>query len=66
MMRTTPMLALAALSLVIVLRPAPAEAGLAVGDRAVDFVGKEFVNSEPFTLADVKGKLLLFEFIGTG
>ena len=66
MTRNSSVLSLASLVLLLALGAAPVDAKSAVGDRAFDFVGKEFVNADPFTLADVRGKLLLYEFIGTG
>ncbi len=66
MTRMTLVLSGTALVFLLTLGATSVHAKAVVGDRAFDFVGKEFVNSEPFTLADVRGKLLLYEFIGTG
>jgi hypothetical protein len=39
--------------------------GLGVGDRAVDFVGKEFINTEPVSLKELRGRLVLLELFST-
>ncbi len=50
----------------LVAAPAPAQAKLAEGDAAPDFEGRDFINSEPFSLKNLGGRIVLFELFSTG
>ena len=52
-----------ALSLCLVVTPA--SAGVEIGADAPDFSGGEFINSEPFKISDMKGRLILLELFST-
>ena len=59
-----PLLWAAAVALLAV----PAFAGptsLGPGDAAVDFEGKEFVNTEPVSLRGLRGRIVLLELFST-
>ena len=50
------------LAAVLAFAAAPsARAELAVGEEAVEVEAKEFVNTEPLKLTDLKGRLILLE-----
>jgi hypothetical protein len=53
---------------VLVLGAAPlvADGGIGVGDVAPDFEGRAFYNTEPITLASLRGHVILFELFSTG
>ena len=42
-----------------------ADAALDVGDAAAESVVQEMVNGDAVTLAELRGRVLLYEFIGT-
>lgn len=54
-----------ALALSLCLAATPASAGVEIGAAAPDFSGGEFINSEPFKLSDMKGRLILLELFST-
>ena len=54
-----------ALALTLLLAATPASAGVEVGAEAPDFDGGEFINSEPFKISDMKGRLMLLELFST-
>ncbi|MGE0193689.1 MAG: hypothetical protein AB7T63_16820 [Planctomycetota bacterium] len=43
-----------------------ADAALDVGDAAAEWVVKEMVNGDAVTLPELRGRVILYEFIGTG
>lgn len=43
-----------------------ADAALDLGDAAAEWVVKEMVNGDAVTLAELRGRVILYEFIGTG
>ena len=54
-----------ALAIALSLAPAWSDAGLGEGDAAVEFEGKEFVNTEPVSLKGLRGRLVLLELFST-
>jgi hypothetical protein len=49
----------------VLLLAAPASAGVEVGAEAPDFSAGGCLNSEPITLAELKGRLVLLELFST-
>lgn len=45
---------------------APAESKLESGQVAPDFEGKSWINTEPTSLRDLRGKLVFLELFSTG
>jgi hypothetical protein len=54
-----------ALALSAVLAGGPARAEVAVGESAPDFGAREFINTEPLTFTELKGRLILLELFST-
>jgi len=63
--RTRGPLLLGAGILVLSLGHAPARAELAPGAQAVQVDAKEFVNTEPVALLELKGRVILLELFST-
>lgn len=63
--RFLPLLAGLALTLAFA-APAAAGPALVEGDAAVDFEGKEFINTESISLRALRGKIVLMELFSTG
>ena len=53
--------AAAALALLFLLAPAPARAEVAVGEDAPQVEAQGYVNTEPVSLTDLKGRVVLLE-----
>ncbi|MDA1193638.1 MAG: hypothetical protein O2894_00480 [Planctomycetota bacterium] len=64
-LRTLGLLLGAGLALTVA-TPVHAGVVLGVGDRAADFEGKEFVNSEPVDLKSLRGRIVFIELFSTG
>jgi hypothetical protein len=62
-----PLVSLGACALALALFSAPASAGpeLGTGDAAVPFEGKDFVNTDPLTFKDMRGRVILLELFST-
>lgn len=58
---------LGAYALLLALSTTSAVAGpeLGAGDVAVPFEGKDFVNTEPLTFKDMRGRMILLELFST-
>jgi hypothetical protein len=68
MARLRSLVLLPAVALLLALGASPARAdppGLGVGDVAVDFEGKDFVNTEPISLKSLRGHVVLLELFST-
>lgn len=52
-------------SLALLLLAGVASAGVGVGDRPPALEGKEFVHTDPVTLKDLQGKVVLYEIFRT-
>lgn len=69
MIRIRRPLILACSALLALAFSSPASAGPSgpgEGDAAVDFEGKEFVNSGPVSLKSLRGRVVLLELFSTG
>jgi hypothetical protein len=58
--------ALALASVVGLVPTAPASAKLGEGDLAPDFEGKDFFNTSPVSLKQLRGRLVFIELFSTG
>jgi len=45
--------------------PLSADVGLGAGDAAIDFEGKDFVNTDPVSLKSLRGRIVLLELFST-
>ena len=57
--------ALVGASALVLLLASPASAGVEVGEEAPDFSAGGCINSEPISIAELKGRLILLELFST-